>query len=201
MVFLPQQYSGEPSMNRLKPYVLSVCLCYSALSHAFDSRANLPEKILPAAGTIQFAFTPGDDAAGLIIGALNQARSEVLVQAYSFTHQKIADALLAAARRGVSVRIIADRSQIKRMERGLIPYLAASGLEVYVDAKHDAAHNKLMIIDASEELPIIITGSYNFTHAAQSRNAENVLVLRGNEGLSRAYRDNWNRHFTHSYPY
>lgn len=188
-------------MNRLKPYVLSVCLCYSALSHAFDSRANLPEKILPATGTIQFAFTPGDNAAGLIIGALNQARSEVLVQAYSFTHQKIADALLEAARRGVSVRIIADRSQIKRMERGLIPYLAASGLEVYVDAKHDAAHNKLMIIDASEELPIIITGSYNFTHAAQSRNAENVLVLRGNEGLSRAYRDNWNRHFAHSYPY
>lgn len=156
---------------------------------------------MPATGTVQLAFTPGDDATQIIVEAIQAARSQILVQAFSFTNQKIADALIASQKRDVKVRIIADRGQIKRMERGLIPYLAAQGIDIFVDSKHDAAHNKVMIIDHDSERPAVITGSFNFTHAAQSRNAENVLIIRGNERLAQAYFENWQRHYNHAHAY
>lgn len=156
---------------------------------------------MPAIGTIQLAFTPGDDATQIIVEAIQAARRGILVQAFSFTNQKIADALIASHKRNVKVSVIADRGQIKRMERGLIPYLASQGVDVFIDSKHDSAHNKVMIIDHDGEKPAVITGSFNFTHAAQSRNAENVLIIRGNERLTQAFYENWQRHYNHAYPY
>ena len=42
---------------------------------------------------------------------------------------------------------------------------------------------KILLIDAEGEAPAVITGSYNFTWSAQARNAENVLILRGNPAV------------------
>jgi phosphatidylserine/phosphatidylglycerophosphate/cardiolipin synthase-like enzyme len=51
-----------------------------------------------------------------------------------------------------------------------------------------------MLIDAEGAEPVVITGSYNFTFSAQARNAENLLILRGDAALARIYLDNWRRH-------
>ena len=40
----------------------------------------------------------------------------------------------------------------------------------------------------------VITGSFNFTQAAQHRNAENLLILRGNPALVKIYLENWQQH-------
>jgi len=48
---------------------------------------------------------------------------------------------------------------------------------------------------------VVVTGSYNFTFSAQARNAENLLILRGNEALARAYLANWRRHRQEAAPY
>jgi len=53
-----------------------------------------------------------------------------------------------------------------------------------------------MIIDKDA----VITGSFNFTKAAEEKNAENSLILKNRE-LARVYRDNWNRHRKHSEEY
>jgi phosphatidylserine/phosphatidylglycerophosphate/cardiolipin synthase-like enzyme len=157
--------------------------------------------VVPATGIIEYAFTPGDDAAGLIVRAIDAARLQILVQAFSFTHSGIAGALIRAERRGVDVNVIADMEQIDLIDHNVIPQLAEAGIPVFTDAEHAAAHNKVMVIDAGEKAPVLITGSFNFTHAAQFRNAENLLVFRGNHELSRAYLDNWNRHLKHSTRY
>lgn len=47
----------------------------------------------------------------------------------------------------------------------------------------------------------LVTGSYNFTFSAQARNAENLLILRGNAPLSGVYLDNWRRHQADALPY
>ena len=67
---------------------------------------------LRAAGTVQVAFTPWDDAEALIVKTIAEARHQVLVQAYSFTSRAIAAALIAARQRGVDVRVLADREQL-----------------------------------------------------------------------------------------
>jgi phosphatidylserine/phosphatidylglycerophosphate/cardiolipin synthase-like enzyme len=57
-----------------------------------------------------------------------------------------------------------------------------------------------MVIDNGLPEVALITGSFNFTHAAQHRNAENLLVLRGNAALAEAYAANWRRHKIHALP-
>ena len=69
-------------------------------------------------------------------------------------------------------------------------------MPTYIDSKHAIAHNKIMIIDDA----IVITGSFNFTKAAQERNAENLLVLR-DEKMVWEYEANWQQHFAHSAPH
>jgi phosphatidylserine/phosphatidylglycerophosphate/cardiolipin synthase-like enzyme len=58
------------------------------------------------------------------------------------------------------------------------------------------AHNQVMVIDDAT----VITGSFNFTAAAQSRNAKNLLVFMDSE-LARQYTENWERRQAVSAPY
>jgi phosphatidylserine/phosphatidylglycerophosphate/cardiolipin synthase-like enzyme len=155
----------------------------------------------PAANAyVEVAFTPGDDVAGRIIAAIGQARRQVLVQAFSFTHDGIAQALMDAHRRGVEVRLIADREQTEQLERGLVPALARAGIPVWLDGEHQSAHNKVMVIDAGLPTARVITGSFNFTRAAQFKNAENVVFIAGSDALVQAYVRNWQRHLKHARP-
>ena len=155
---------------------------------------------LNARGTVQLAFTPGDDVAGLIVDAIGKARRQVLVQTYSFTHRAIAQALVDAKRRGLDVQLVSDRLQMERIATSKIEWLAEQGVPVWIDGEHAAAHNKVMVIDNGTEDALVITGSFNFTQAAQHRNAENMLILRGNPNLAEAYAANWRRHKIHSIP-
>jgi phosphatidylserine/phosphatidylglycerophosphate/cardiolipin synthase-like enzyme len=76
--------------------------------------------------------------------------------------------------------------------------LIAAGVPVLLDAEHSAAHNKVIVIDRRSAQPVLITGSFNFTFAAQYRNAENVLVLHGNPELTQAFFANWLLHREHA---
>ena len=62
-----------------------------------------------------------------------------------------------------------------------------------IDAKHAIAHNKVMIIDGET----VITGSFNFTKAAEENNAENLLVIHDRK-LASIYTKNWQEHERHS---
>ena len=166
-----------------------------------SGHGHKPPLALPASGTVQAAFTPGDDAGKLIADAIDTAHHQVLVQTFSFTHRRIADALIAAKRRGVEVKVIADKDQTHRIPTSLISKIAAEGVPVFTDSDHTSAHNKVIVIDADSPDVTLITGSFNFTHAAQYRNAENVLLIRGNAALADLYVQNWHRHYKHSQPY
>jgi len=165
---------------------------------ALASAANASADSLPAQGTVQVAFTPGSGADRMIIDVIAQARRQVLVQAFSFTHRRIADALVAAHRRGLDVAVIADRGQALHHSRRVLEVLVAAGVPVLLDGAHDAAHNKVIIADAGEQDCAVVTGSFNFSYAAQHRNAENVLVLRAHPALCDAYAREWQRHAPHS---
>jgi phosphatidylserine/phosphatidylglycerophosphate/cardiolipin synthase-like enzyme len=150
-------------------------------------------RTFPGTGEVEIAFTPGDAIDNLIVGAINGAKSEVLVNAFTFTQRRIAQALIAAHKRGVSVSVVADREQARTVPQNVLPELVAGGVPVWLDGNFQNAHNKVIVIDADEPHPVTITGSYNFTIAAQRHNAENVVLLRDHAAVAKAYRDNWRR--------
>lgn len=77
-----------------------------------SSLAQGQSRLFTATGTVQVAFTPGDPVDEILIGVIGQARQQVLVQAFSFTHKRIARALVDAHRRGVRVEVLADDRQL-----------------------------------------------------------------------------------------
>jgi phosphatidylserine/phosphatidylglycerophosphate/cardiolipin synthase-like enzyme len=75
-------------------------------------------------------------------------------------------------------------------------FLANQGVPTAIDAAHAIAHHKVMILDGET----VITGSFNFTRAAQDKHAENLLIIR-DKALAQPYTQNWQLHAQHSQPY
>lgn len=147
----------------------------------------------------QVCFTPGEDCTRLIVDTIRAARKEILVQAYGFTSKPIAEALVKAHKPGVQIVAVLDRSNDptgssrKKKKYTAAAFLANMGIPTYIDSNHKIAHNKVMVIDNGT----VITGSFNFTQAAQKDNAENVLIIK-DEKLAKGYKANFEKHLQHS---
>jgi len=140
-------------------------------------------------------FSPNGGCTEAIVKEINSAKSEILVQAYSFTSAPIAHALINAHKNGIKIEVVLDKSQRSKRYTSAT-FLLNAGVPIYIDDKHAIAHNKIMIIDRAT----VITGSLNFTKAAEQKNAENMMVIRSAE-LAKIYVDNWNKHKDHSEKY
>ncbi len=173
--------------------VLALVALAACANAAADPVPRAPAARFAATGSIEAAFTPGDRIDSLIIAAIAGAKREVLINAYSFTQRPIATALIAARKRGASVQVIADSQQAATLPQNVLGLLVKGGVAVWLDANYQAAHNKVVIVDADTASATTITGSYNFTNAAQWHNAENIVILRDNPQGARAFRDNWLR--------
>ena len=154
----------------------------------------------PAQGEIEVAFSPRDDTEEVLIELIRSARKSLKVQAYVFTSRNIADAMVVAHRRGVKVEVLADAKMNRREKGNAIPRLLDAGVPVAFETQYNAAHNKVLIVDAEGPRCAVLTGSYNFTWSADNRNAENLLIVRDHCALARAYRDNWLRHRAEATP-
>ncbi|MGB9149813.1 MAG: phospholipase D family protein [Burkholderiales bacterium] len=181
-----------------------VIFAYSAAlaACAVDASAKEDTKSTAVSNThIEALFTPGDKIARRIVDLIDGAKQDVKVQAYGFTNIAITNALSAAKRRGVDVQIIEDDGEylnINGFSKIKLDSLKAAGAKIYLDGAHAIAHNKIMIIDANTPQHAVITGSYNFTQAAEKNNAENVLLIRNSPQLAAEYLANWRKHLAHS---
>lgn len=161
--------------------ILSIfCLlsvCYTSSSLAISNTNSCPK--------IQVCFTPGQNCTAEITEVIDTAKQSIFVQAYSFTSAPIAAHLIAAKKRGVKVNVILDKSQ-KTQRYSASRFLVNQHIPCWIDYKPAIAHNKIMIIDEKA----VITGSFNFTKAAQNKNAENLLIIR-DPALANLYLKNW----------
>jgi phosphatidylserine/phosphatidylglycerophosphate/cardiolipin synthase-like enzyme len=171
--------------NLVMGIALACAFCTPAVAEKFDS-----------AGIIEVFFSPKGGATEAVIREIASARNEILVQAYSFTSAPIARALLDAEKRGVRIKVVLDKSQ-RREKYTSADFLVHGGVTTYIDARHAIAHNKVMIFDRDT----LITGSFNFTKAAEEKNAENLLLIRHNRALVERYTRNLLDHLEHSERY
>lgn len=117
----------------------------------------------------------GQDAEGTLIGEMNTASKKLDVAIYSFTDTKIADAIAAAQKRGVTVRLMTDREcASENSQKTALNIIKAAGIPIKDNTHSGIMHLKVSIIDTST----VTTGSFNYTKSAQNTNDENLVIIR-----------------------
>ena len=95
---------------------------------------------------------------------------------------------MSAHRRGVKVFVVADKKG-NTSQYTAVTFLANQGVPVRVNGKYAIQHNKYIVVDGRH----VKTGSFNFSAAAQERNAENVLVIWNLPSLAEQYTRDWQK--------
>lgn len=137
-------------------------------------------KILLNATPIENYFCPEDECIEQLLRQLNQANSSIVFATYSFTSTAIANELILKNMSGVAVTGIMENggkySQLETLQR--------NGINVEAYTGKGVLHHKFFIVDNST----VITGSFNPTINGNTRNDENIIVIRNVE-LAKEYID------------
>lgn len=121
-------------------------------------------------------FSRTMNCASIIISLIDSAQQSVLVAVYSFTSDSLASALIRAHQRGVEVRAVIEMEQAN-VRGSEYERLRSAGVAVRLDGNSDLMHHKFMVVDGR----VVVTGSYNWSAAAEDRNDENIVVIYGEE--------------------
>ena len=104
----------------------------------------------------------------IVIGLLHEAKLSIHIAMAWFTNQNIADVLKAKAKENIDIKLALHDDFINR-EHGA----NLDGLNYrLVKPIGGIMHNKFCVIDNR----VVITGSYNWSTKAETKNEENVLV-------------------------
>jgi phosphatidylserine/phosphatidylglycerophosphate/cardiolipin synthase-like enzyme len=177
--------------------LISAGLCLLSWLYGRQSRSHGPAGYGPWDTSWAVYFSPNGGAAHAILKAIRSAQHTILVQAYLLYSMRLAGALVSAHQRGVEVHVILDaKAQTYDPPVPAVARLVGAGIAVSLDDHHEWAHDKVMIVDGA----IVITGSYNWTLAAEHKNGENLLVIQ-DPRLATVYAENWQHHAKHSFRY
>lgn len=135
---------------------------------------------------IQTAFSPNQGGTELVIKTIQEAKQSIDVAAYSFTSAPIAKALTDAHKKGIKVRVVLDKSQ-RTARYTSYTFLKNHNVPTRINIKYAIMHNKFMIIDGN----ILQLGSFNYTKAAEYKNAENVMVISNEPDAVKQYQLQW----------
>ncbi|MBI3158083.1 MAG: DUF1669 domain-containing protein [Chloroflexi bacterium] len=146
------------------------------LSACGGGPAVTEESSSPGAPSITVYFTdPATDANrggpdADLAAAIDAARLTVDAAIYDLNLWSLRDALLAAHRRGVRVRLVAESDNLERAE---FQELIQAGIPVLGDRREGLMHHKFVVIDGFQ----VWTGSMNFTLASAYRSNNNLLHI------------------------
>jgi phosphatidylserine/phosphatidylglycerophosphate/cardiolipin synthase-like enzyme len=175
---------------------------HGLLRDALTAIENTRSDQVPAAGTMEVAFSPDEGSEHLVIKVIDSARSEIRMLTYSFTSAPVTQALLRAKKRGVDVKVVADERNNGAQDRSgtaraALSALANASVDVRTISVYPIHHDKVVIVDGET----VELGSFNYSDAAAHRNSENVLVNWKNPALARVYLKHFARNYAQSHAY
>ena len=142
--------------------------------------ANTPTEYVLGSNNIRVEsyFSPTDNANGAIIRSMQTTDANLDYAVLAFTRQDIADAIIAEDDLFlVLVRGIIEQTSDPASEFG---YLQTAGQDVrsHEGITYDV-HHKYLIVDHSslDSDPLVLTGSHNWSSAAQTTNDENTVIV------------------------
>jgi len=152
------------------------------------SPRNTPSPQLTIDGTlVENYFAPEDGVTEHLLPLVRQAKKSIYFLAYSFTDDRLGQAMLERAKAGVTVAGVFE-SRGAETEYGEYPSMKKAGLGVWLDGNPYVMHHKVIIID--EET--VELGSFNYSASADKDNDENALVIH-NPDVARLYLEEFQR--------
>ncbi len=122
-----------------------------------------------------------------LVSAIDAARLEVDVAAYSLNLYSVRSALLRAFRRGVQVRLVVESDNLDYEE---LQELKEAGLPILGDRREGLMHNKFLVIDRSE----VWTGSMNYTLSGVYGDNNNLIHIHSQQ-VARDYQTEFEEMF------
>lgn len=109
-----------------------------------------------------------------LVSLINSAKVSLDIAIYSITKKNISQAVAAAEKRGVRVRLITDKEEASnRYEKSALALIKGAGVPVKINSHSGLMHLKVTIVDDS----IVTIGSYNYTDSATFKNDEVLVVI------------------------
>ena len=146
---------------------------------------------LPSTDLVEYCFSPGGNCASRGVYWIGQANSSIHILIYSFTLDTISNALIQAKQNkpNLDIRIVWDASMSNETGSEYLKLLNA-GFQIHVDHRSGILHDKVAIIDSH----IILTGSFNWSNAANQTNRENLIIL-DSQAWGSAYEQNFQQNW------
>ena len=119
-----------------------------------------------------------------ILAELDKAQNTIKVAVYWFTNHDLFNKLQQKLNEGVHVELIIHNDYINNRDSGL-PFqkLIDLGGKFYFSDDDNPMHNKFCIVDSQ----VLINGSYNWTYYAESKNRENILIIKEEKEVIEAF--------------
>lgn len=164
---------------------LTALLAFAAMLALGTVAADAPAPGATAEGTVA---TPVNDRDyyPTVLKLIEKAEHSVRICLYQVTYydeypgsasNNLIDAVCAAARRGVEVTAVVDRSSWRgdhdAKNAKAAQMMAEAGVSVYLDPDEVQSHQKLIIIDRD----VVVVSSTNWSHYALEKNREVGVVL------------------------
>ena len=160
-----------PHKTRLPILLLTAALLTACLPVSLAATPAPVADTTPNAA-INVIFTENNPAAeNVLLNAINNAQRSIDLAMYNITNETIGDALLAAARSGVQVRMVMESNQMD----GIVPRgLMEAGIPIHGDNRDALMHDKFMVIDNLD----VWTGSANYTNTGLTSDNNNLVHIR-----------------------
>lgn len=145
------------------------------MAFSLASQSGTPEPSIAAASV---HYGPGEEASRADTDAIALARRSVDMAAFVLNDRDVIDALVAAAHRGVAIRIYLDRDELDRISSRAMSDIAAlaraANVSIRAKARNtEAMHLKSYVVDRR----LLRTGSANFTYSGERRQDNDIVIL------------------------
>ena len=127
-------------------------------------------------------FSPKNDTISPLLKEIQAAKTSIHFMAFSFTHDALGAAMRDRFEAGINVQGIFEKRQVNDRYSEHGP-MKKAGIPVVLDENGGVMHHKVIVIDGET----VVTGSYNFSKNAETRNNENLLIIKGNPEIAEAY--------------
>lgn len=152
-------------MSFIKILFLTIILTFNLF--AKDNRVNT----LVSVNEVYLLPKETKETKDKILYLIKNSKKNIFIGMYNFSYKKFAKELVSSSKNGVKIKIVLDKSKIKKDDK-IYKYLKDNGIDVKIADKK--LHTKVAIFDKE----IAVLGSINWTKESFKDNYEVVLFSR-----------------------